>query len=215
MTKVRYVVLLSLAGFAVSLGSIAHGGTIYDSLTGATTISSDPVTSFGPLADSFSTIGATTLVDVKFLLTGDPTAGGTTIVYLLSDASTSPGSVIAQLGSINDSSLTSSFTVQDVSGFAPVALNAGTRYWIELSSTNSSAFWAYTYDIMGPGVAGEFFANSAAVFPNYDGPYQMQVNTGAVPIPEPTAFALAMIGIGTLVALRRPAFRRLNRGATR
>jgi hypothetical protein len=204
MARVRAFVLSTLVGAALSLGSVAQAGTIYDNLSAAAS-GSDFVATFGPLADSFSTTAATTLVDVKFLLSGDPTVQGTTSVFLLNDASTSPGSVIAQLGTISDSSLTTSLSVQDVSGFAPVALAAGTRFWIELSSSNTSAQWSFSSDTTGPGVAGEFFSNKSGVFSNSDDspPYQMLVNTGLSVVPEPSTLTLGILGIGTLVALRR------------
>ena len=211
MFKVSAFVFPIVAGIAISAGSVAEGGTIYDNLN-ATPDGVDYVASFGPLADSFSTGAATILVDVKLLLSGDSTSSGTTFVYLLNDASTSPGSVIAQLGSISDSSLPIMPGVIDVSSFAPIILNATTRYWIELSSTNTTAGWAFSGDTSGPGVENEFFANQHGVFANSIGePYQMQVNTTA--IPEPSTLALSIAGLGTLLGFRRRVVRQMKRQA--
>jgi hypothetical protein len=212
MTRIRAFLLSIVAGMALSVVSATHAGTIYDNLN-ATTDAGDDVLAFGPLADSFSTTDATMLIDIKLKLSGDPIGGGTTFVSLLSDASTSPGSVIAQLGSISDSSLTEfPGGVHDVSGFAPIGLSANTRYWIELSSSNSYSMWDFSPDTSGTGVANEFFANQLGVFANATGePYQMQVNTMA--IPEPSTFALGIAGLGTVLAFRWRVVRQTKRQA--
>jgi hypothetical protein len=76
---------------------------------------------------------------------------------------------------------------------------------------NSSAFWAWSFDVSGPGVANEFFSNNAGVFPNnQNGPYQMQVNTA---IPEPSTLALGIAGLGTLLAFRWRVVRQMKRQA--
>jgi hypothetical protein len=140
-----------------------------------------------------------------------PNPGGTTVVSLLADNSTSPGAVIGQLASISDSSLSTTATDVDVSGFSPIMLNANTRYWIELSSTSLAAAWTLSGDTSGPGVIGEFFANSTGVFANAGlagFPYQMQVNTEA--IPEPSSLALSISGLMTLLAFGRHAARRMK-----
>jgi hypothetical protein len=197
---------------ALSLGSVARAGTIYDNLPPAVpSAGMDPISTFGPLADSFSNGAAATLVDLKLLLNVDiPTDGGTVTVSLLSsDESTSPptpGSVIATLGTINDSSLSTSLSVVDISGLS-VALAANTRYWIELSQPNGSANWSFAGDASGVGTAGEFFFNQNGPFPNSEGPYQMQINVASGTIPEPSAVVLGMIGIGGLFILRRRVVR--------
>ncbi len=193
-----------LVGLILSLVSVARAGTLYDNLSAAT-LDSDSVSSFGPLGDSFSTGAAAVLVDVKILLVGDPTNDGTTSVDLYNDAATSPGTPVAHLGSISDSSLSPTFGPIDVSGFTPVDLIANSRWWIVLTSTDTSAMWGFSPDISGPGVAGEFFSNQFGVFDNSNGPYQMQVNTAGVP--EPSTLILSLCGIGTLLVFRRRAAR--------
>ncbi len=206
MVRFRVFGLCMLAGIVVSMGSAVQAGTIYDNLS-AVSNGSDPITSenFGPLADSFSTGAATTLVDVKLLLSGDPTVAGTTTVYLLSDASTSPGSVLATLGTIDDSALSINGSVQDVSGFAPFSLSANTRYWIELTSTdNASSNWNFSTDTSGVGVANEYFSNQGGVFENSQKfPYQMQINTAGAAVPEPATLTLAAFGLGGVFLISR------------
>jgi PEP-CTERM motif len=165
---------------------------LYDNLAASTTLS-DPIASFGPLADSFSTGGSAVVINDLKLLLNSPTSNSTFDVRLLSDSSTSPGSLIAVLGTIPESSIGTTNTIIDVP-FSPISLNANTRYWIQLTGADGSvALWAWSSDTSGPGVAGEFFANSNGVFTNDNGPYQMQLLAA---VPEPTTWAL--IGVGTL-----------------
>ena len=90
---------------------------------------------------------------------------------------------------------------------SPIALAPSTRYWIQLSSTDESgSTWAWSTDVSGPGVAGEFFANSGGVFPNDpDGPYQMRVSGTASVVPEPStaSLALGLFSCGALMLRRR------------
>jgi hypothetical protein len=144
MTTLRTLALTILVGIAFSLGSIAQAGTLYNNL-GAVSDGTDPLIFLGPLADSFSTGPATTLDDVKLLLRTSFIDTSSSTVSLLSDNATSPGSLIAQLGSISDSSLpVGSLAVVDFAAFTPIALAANTRYLIELTSTVfSSAVWSF------------------------------------------------------------------------
>jgi len=52
--------------------------------------------------------------------------------------------------------------------------------------------------LSGTGVSTEFFKNSNGVFPNSDGPYQMEVALGTAP--EPSVFVLTTAGFGILLA---------------
>jgi hypothetical protein len=193
---------LVLAALALLLGGVgrARAGSIilYNNLPPAATNNrADAVFTFGPLADSFSTGGsAVNLSDVKLLLvTGTPT--GSITVTLRSDSSTSPGAVLTTIGTLNDTSLTPTLTVFDFP--TSYSLAANTRYWIEVSSSNSSdAFWGSAFDASGVGVANEHFSNVNGQFPSSEGPYQMELTaqTPATPAPEPST--LTLLGIGSL-----------------
>jgi hypothetical protein len=188
----------------------ASAAVLYDNL-GAQTYSSDHVTdtgaqAFGPLYASFSTgASATALTDLKLRLgADDPAAGGSFAVSLLSDAALHPGAVLASLGILFDSALSSApSSVIDIPIGTPIALAADTRYWIELSSDNTSATWAYSLDLSGTGVAGEYYDNVGGVSANNasDGPgaYQMSVTT----VPEPFSGALFLSGLVGFGVIRR------------
>ena len=149
MTRLRTLRLACalLAGLALSLGSAAHAGVVYDNLSAPFGGDGNLANPVQDSADSFSTGAAGTLGDVKLLLLATtPGDGGAITVNLLSDSSTSPGSVIEPLGTISDSSLSTSYSTQDVSGFPPVALSAGTRYWIQLVATTGRFELLAVYD---------------------------------------------------------------------
>ena len=187
-------VLAILAAFSFTVPANADVIS-FDNLN-ATSVDADSLAAVGPIAGSFSTSAfASKLSQVSFKLSGTADAGSVT-VQLLSDSSSSPGSVLGTIGTLSDSLLTgtlSNFTVIPSTTFN---LLASTRYWIQLVSNSSSANWAWSEDISGPGVAGQFIANTNGVFANStEAPYQMQVLTIA---PEPSYGILSFGILGIL-----------------
>ncbi len=229
----------SVAGCVGMLASApARATVLYDNLDHPTTFA-DSVRATnpnngqaddGPLADSFST-GADpfTLTDVKIRAqeqSRTPTVGGLVTVSLLSDSGTSPGSVLAVLGTFGDSDLSRSVsTIIDLPQIAGIALDPDTRYWIELTTDNNSrAGWngvgngldsttsAYGTGPGQWGIGGEgeyFFVGGAEaeggyptdVFPNGPGisvPYEMAVSGS---VPEPSTWAMMLLGFGGVAFL--------------
>jgi hypothetical protein len=194
--------------------STQAGTVIYDS-TGQSSDGSDPVLSYGPLYDSFSTgtvSGA--LSGLQFLLGGSgggdadfkalDELGSYTSVGLYADNSISPGALIAALGEIDDSSISGLNSLIDLSLVTNPVLSAGTRYWIGLVGFGTSATWNWTLDTSGIGVEGEYFANQGGVFANDPGGgYQMQVSVGGGAVPEPSTFALSAGAFAALALLVR------------
>jgi hypothetical protein len=194
--------LLSRIAVPVLLLALVTGvqaGIIFNNI-GSTTGGTDPLTGYGPpLYDSFSAgAAALMLTDVEALLSGSPD-GATLTVDLYADAATSPGTMLAQIGTLSDTALSSSLTVFDFPLAEPYELAPGTRYWILLNTTDgSSASWAWSLDQTAVGVAGQFFGHDATVTSDAEGPYQMEVSGSNVP--EPSTLLLALIGGGILLA---------------
>ncbi len=191
--------LTASLALVLAIAGGARAAALYDNL-GATSGGADPVAAgdgdFGPLYDSFST-GASgyDLRSVSLLLSLAGTAnGGTTEVALFTDDDGVPDATpLEDLGAIPDSLLSGSPEVYSTN--TNILLTADTRYWIGVASFDGGvAQWSWSTDISGPGVAGESFANQNGVFPNTDGPYQMEISDIAVP--EPAAWALMLIGVG-------------------
>jgi hypothetical protein len=165
----------------------------------------------GQLYDSFTTGAAGQLIDLDLDLAGESTSSGAVEVGLYADSSTEPGALIANLGSLSDSELSSAIAIQSITLTANPFLEANTRYWIGLSGT-TTAEWSWSFDVSGPGVAGEFFSNPNGTFNSSDGLYQMSVGTGSSS-PEPPGVLLIVAGTGLLGLLRRRSGRETDKKA--
>jgi len=99
---------------------------------------------------------AVTLSSIQFVLSATNTAdGGTIAVALFSDNAGAPGTSIQTLGTINDSSLSTTAQTITFNVSSSPTLTSGTQYWIELLGTGSSASWSYSTAATGTGVSGE------------------------------------------------------------
>lgn len=193
---------LILTGFALAALTFlspkpAAAATIYNNLNSVTD-GTDGVASFGPLADSFSTGNSGfSLASVGLKLSAtNPADGNSITVALLSDDSTSPGSLLYTIGTIDDSSLTTAAANYSIDLGSSFYLAPNSRYWIQLSQADGTANWAWSLDQAAQGVAGEYFANTGNVFPNDGGPYQMQLSgTSSVAVAEPDTFWLVALGL--------------------
>jgi hypothetical protein len=206
-----FAVLFVLASARVAEADELYNNLSAPSINGANTISTSFLNGSNipqPLAASFSTgASAFNFNSLTVALSGQaPTIGD---VFLLGDASNSPGAVLG--GFTEDIPLGP--TVSDITFGTPAnpfpsfTLTPNTRYWIELS-ISTSASWAFTTDTSGTGVAGEFSAYRPVsslpwiVSPNTVGPLQMQV-AGTTATPEPSSFLLLASALSGLAAFRR------------
>jgi hypothetical protein len=183
----------------------AKAAVLYDNLSapvsGIDFIGPPSSTAIGPLYDSFSTLGSSfTITQLQILvglLTQPPVGGFEVAVYNDSGTST-PGSLNQFIGTVLDSAVSSSGQGGVVTfNSLAITLAPATRYWIGLSSTNTDAGWIFSFDISGPGVAGEFYSNAHNTFTNDTGPYQMRIS-GDAATPLPAALPLFTTGLGAL-----------------
>lgn len=200
----------SLAGAALSaalaLAAIpaARATVIFNNL-GSSQDGSDAVFGTGPLAQSFTTGSSgewLRAIDL-LLINGSAAFTGSVQVTLLADASHAPGALVATIGGIADTAISTAgpqiYTVSPTS--TPVVLAANTTYWVELTQTTPNAVeWLYSLDTTASGVAGQY-AYSAATGSNAVsgyGAYMMNVE-----VPEPAALALVATGLLGLAVVRR------------
>jgi hypothetical protein len=149
-------------GFVVTglmLGVPTQAGVLYNNLGNAS--------GFGAIVDSipsnqgFSTgSNSYSLSSVTVGLYYDGSAG-TVTAYLYSDFAGAPGSSLANLGTILDSSITCCAVEDDITFTSPpgVFLAANTTYFVLLQGSTPSpthdTLWAVANDNTGPGVAGQ------------------------------------------------------------
>ena len=152
--------LLLMLGCVALLASGAHAQTV---LYGNLSDQINGYTGIGPLYNSFSTGSAALLLtDVKVWveLTRSGTTGSFTIA-LYADNNIFPGTQLATIGSMNDTSISMSpGQVYDFPVSPGVALTPNTRYWIGMTqsgATTTSTAWAFTGSTAGTGnIANEF-----------------------------------------------------------
>ena len=189
--------LFGRAAFLTVLAFSLQAAIIYDNTVGAP-VDTDPVLGLGPLYDSFTSPYGAQITGLALIPSGNGNFGGSLNVGLYADQSTTPGPLIANLGTLSDSLLSTSLATYDIALTTNLLLAAGTRYWIGLSGITSTN-WSFSDDLTGPGVSGEFFSNQLGTFSNEDGPYQMRLTADlASAIPEPGSFILVFAAAGLL-----------------
>jgi hypothetical protein len=197
--------LLKVSFIAGILGLAAHAGIIYDNITGVTSFDRSSV-GVNNLYDSFTAPSNSSLTGLEMILDAfTPADGGSITIALYADSSTSAGSLIATLATVNDSALPSTPTIEAITLGSNPSLTAGTRYWIGISTSNASSIeWSYEGKTGGGiGVSGEYWERGTSVAANSPAPsreaYQMQLTTDAgSSAPEPSSALLITGGAGLI-----------------
>lgn len=166
----------------------------------------------GPAGFSFtSPNSATNVADVQIKLNfnSDASRSGTITVALYSNTSgPAPGSLIATLGTLAESSVTNGDNIYDFPVANGPALTPNTRYWVVVSDSNGSTAvsWAGQVGTGGTGVSGEylglnFFSQYAITFANNSAPpliASVTVLPSISPTPAPSSLIAALIGLAFL-----------------
>jgi hypothetical protein len=199
---------LAMAAILLTIAAPSNAGTVYDNLASSQD-GSDPLFSFGPLADSFTTGAAGSLGGVAVLLGSDSSSiAGDIQVGLYADAGDAPGAELLSLGSLSSVAVsTAGFNAYEFASASSFKLAADTTYWVEIVSSSPNALeWSWSNDVSALGVAGQSsYSAELGTSANSDfGPYQMAVQVSSVP--EPSSISLMLLAMAaTAVALRRRA----------
>lgn len=213
MLKCRPAVLIvAIIAFHFASPAFAANVVLFDSTADAIAGYDSITAPSGPLAFSFTTTGDTSrLTDVKINLHGTGAGTGSITVELYSNNPSvppQPGSVLATIGTASDSSITSASTLYDFPLSTPYPLAPNTRYWIYVSTSNSSVLgmnWSGAW--AGTGVAGEYYLFDGAIDSNGPGgPFIGYVAATAVaaasaPAMTPLALLLTLASL-TCVGIR-------------
>jgi len=199
----NFALKLSVMALLTAAGVHAGAASLYDNL-GSVQEGADPILSFGPLANSFTT-GADggLLSGIAALLKNDSAAiVGDLRVSLHADSANGPGTELLSLGVLSSAGVsTDAFGRYSFTPSAPFALAANTTYWVEIEAASPNAVeWAWSGDLTAPGVAGQStYSGIYGLSPNGLA-YQMAVTTA---VPEPASALLLALGLGAFTVLRR------------
>ncbi len=196
--------------FACALTLSAAPVTLFNDLGGEPEDVGASVTDEAPLAESFSTGGSSyNLTSVVLTLSSENTGPrGSITVNLYSDSSTSPGTLLTQIGTLDDTALSSNLQNYTFTLATPYSLAANTRYWIGVTSVGGSiALWWYldiSDSLTGTGAASEFDDDAGDIRANGSGEsdtflLQVTANPAAAPPPSatpvPPSLTLTLIGV--------------------
>ena len=189
---------VGLAG-SVGLPRAADAAMYFNNIDAAVT-GSDAEPTWGPLASSFVASGSGAVAQIRVLLEDHSSMPfGSYIVSIIEDAGQSPLGATLWQQNLDPGifGVGAAPTAIDLFPTLTSNLTPGLRYWVQLSDdgalNDGSLAWDASNDLTGPGVGGEYTANSYVdngVAPNSDGSsYMMCVadtvftNCGGAPDP--------------------------------
>ncbi|MEM0382408.1 MAG: choice-of-anchor R domain-containing protein [Nitrososphaerota archaeon] len=136
-------------------------------------------------------------VSIYMCRVGNPT--GTAYVNLYSDNNGVPGSVIASIGSVDVSTIPTSFSYVTFTPASPPSINAGTKYWIVFeytppNSSNDINLWRRSSDVYADHL-GARYSGGSWVTSQYD--HVMDITLGNIPTPLIVNLDFQYFGVAT------------------
>ncbi|MDE2005089.1 MAG: hypothetical protein KGI51_00880 [Rhodospirillales bacterium] len=219
MTRIVKPLVVAAALLLSGAGNFARADVLFNN-TGLIPKGSISVSS--ALYQSFSTgsFGVDLTSLSLSMVASQPTDGASFKVSLYGDSGNHPSGPMGRLAVVADSSLSTTASILQIASFAPKALAANTRYWIQLSSFGTpatSAAWSFVNSSRGANVSSQFSLNTAGVVgvtPDSASGVSVFVMQ-AIGVPEPGSFWLLSIAALLLssVASRR-SIRRSKRACS-
>ena len=173
-----------------------------------------------PIAGSFSTDGSSfSVTSVTVVLEGNPSSTGSFMLYLTTDNTLSPGTLIDTVATgVSDSTLSATLTSYTFSGGLPYVLDPRTTYWLVLAQDPSSVGdttvgWSFDDgSVSGTGEAGQSTYSGGSTYPDIAGGYQMIITGNDISdTPEPASLVTIGAGlVGLGIARRRRKLSRQN-----
>jgi len=187
------------------LGSLATASDIYNTTsTNVGAVVNNPwSTSFRSNAQKFQTTTDHFINYVSFLWEGTG-ATGTVNVTINADNNSSPGTQVASVGSFSLATLTGNNPTPISFSSLNINLSASTNYWLIFSGSNVTSGASIRYSSSATGVGGPFVVaeDTGSGWTTYN-------NTGfigqitATNVPEPSTYAVALIGSGLMATVAR------------
>ncbi|MBV9508320.1 MAG: hypothetical protein JO323_25295 [Acidobacteriia bacterium] len=208
------MIFVLLVGAAIHLRALVF---LTDNLS-STSSGSDTVSGSTLLGADFTTDADNYLLESATLLVQQDTSGVASL-YVYSDNSGIPGSLLGTFASPASYTSSLSSTVFTASG---LPLSADTTYWLVLSGTTGSFDWSWTTDnsASSAGFTGDTASYDGSYWYGTSGVYPYQLSVTADPVsatPEPSMFFLllaASVAIGVMSTRKRlakPRFQGENR----
>lgn len=192
-----------LAG--IGCGSARAGYVVFGNLNnsnGSFLGAASSTKGLGPLAQSF-TGGFGTITDVTLGLFNGSADGHSVIITLNADSGNTPGSIIYNFGVVADSAIGVAFDSTIAFHNLNIVMAAGSKYWIEVADSDSSATtssrktsvrWSTAQNMGGTGITGQSIFSGGSTSSNETNvPLIMEVAA-----PEPATLAVLGIGIAGL-----------------
>ena len=191
---------LGVLGFLLTAAHPSLAGVVVSNLS-ATVNKSGTISGYVPpqaYAQEFTTGSQSVELESIIVSLGDATFGQAAYAELDADNGGLPGTTLVLF---NQPSVGSSFSQVAFDPRSTFTLSANTTYWFALSATRFTEFeWQYTFtasaDLLNYAVSND--GESTWTIGSPSGPFLIQVNSAATAVPEPSTWAMMLIGFTTV-----------------